>query len=260
MKCTLLMISLFISESGAEYMEKPLIALRVTDLVTDGYERTFADTVSDLLKNADRLGAIILMDEADVILEARSFEDVKRNGIVSGESNSPCGSEILLTSPAFLRTLEYFNGIIFMTTNRMKTMDAAFESRIQVAIEYKTLSVVTRRKIWTMFIHRLEDADSREELLEELDYLKRQELNGRQIRNVMKVAESLALARALDASERSGEVKPTRVDITHVRRALDETLGFQHYFEGRKDMSRGLLKVSLQGSGRNVHESEDDGE
>jgi hypothetical protein len=67
----------------AEYMEKPLIALHITDLVTRG--RTFINDVTERLQNADKLGAIILLDEADVILESRSFEDVKRNGIVSGE-------------------------------------------------------------------------------------------------------------------------------------------------------------------------------
>lgn len=64
-------------------MERPLIALRITDLVTN--ENTFIKNVTERLTKADKLGAIILLDEADVILESRSFEDVKRNGIVSGE-------------------------------------------------------------------------------------------------------------------------------------------------------------------------------
>jgi hypothetical protein len=64
-------------------MEKPLIPLRIGDLVTN--ESTFADDMTKRLQNAQKLGAIILLDEADVILESRSFEDVKRNGIVSGE-------------------------------------------------------------------------------------------------------------------------------------------------------------------------------
>jgi hypothetical protein len=67
----------------AEYVEKPLIALRISDLVTS--ESTFTQSLTQRLQNADKFGAIILLDEADVILESRSFEDVKRNGIVSGE-------------------------------------------------------------------------------------------------------------------------------------------------------------------------------
>ena len=63
-------------------MEKPLIALRISDLVTN--ESTFTDKMTKRLQDADKLAAIILLDEADVILESRSFEDVKRNGIVSG--------------------------------------------------------------------------------------------------------------------------------------------------------------------------------
>lgn len=37
---------------------------------------------------AARWDAILLLDEADVVLEARSFEDVRRNGMVSGEYQS----------------------------------------------------------------------------------------------------------------------------------------------------------------------------
>jgi AAA+ superfamily predicted ATPase len=41
-----------------------------------------------LFTDAHRLGAILLLDEADVVLEERSFEDVKRNGLVSGEAET----------------------------------------------------------------------------------------------------------------------------------------------------------------------------
>jgi SpoVK/Ycf46/Vps4 family AAA+-type ATPase len=68
----------------AEYLERPLIALRVTEFM-ETRNRSYEAGVSQILKTADRLGAIVLLDEADVILEERSFEDVGRNGIVSGE-------------------------------------------------------------------------------------------------------------------------------------------------------------------------------
>lgn len=48
-------------------------------------ENRQSQNVSELFTQAERLGAILLLDEADVILEARSFEDVSRNGLVSGE-------------------------------------------------------------------------------------------------------------------------------------------------------------------------------
>jgi len=49
-------------------------------------EKSFVSSISKFLDDADRLGAILLLDEADVILEERSYEDVKRNSMVSGET------------------------------------------------------------------------------------------------------------------------------------------------------------------------------
>jgi hypothetical protein len=60
-----------------------MISVRITDLLAE--EGRFTSRVSDLFDQAEKLGAILLLDEADVILEARSFEDVKRNGLVSRE-------------------------------------------------------------------------------------------------------------------------------------------------------------------------------
>jgi len=91
-----------------------------------------------------------------------------------------------------------------MTTNRIGTMDVAFQSRMQLAIEYPSLTTATRGKIWEMFIKRLEDRDSREELLDDVNNLKKLDLNGRQIRNAMQLAQSMAL-RGRD--ELFGEVK-----------------------------------------------------
>jgi hypothetical protein len=36
---------------------------------------------------------------------------------------------------AILRELEYFSAILTLTTNRIETMDGAFQSRIQLAVE-----------------------------------------------------------------------------------------------------------------------------
>lgn len=49
-------------------------------------------------------GAILLLDEADVFLEKRNLHEISRNALVS----------------IFLRQLEYFQGILFLTTNRVE--------------------------------------------------------------------------------------------------------------------------------------------
>lgn len=70
------------AECIAEHVKRPIIPLSVGNLVA--MEDSIEDRLTEAFANASRLGAILLLDEADVVLEARSFEDVRRNGIVSG--------------------------------------------------------------------------------------------------------------------------------------------------------------------------------
>jgi len=80
---------------------------------------------------AHKWGAIVLIDEADVYLEERSLQDIQRNGLVS----------------VFLRHLEYFQGIIFLTTNRVTIFNNVFRSRITFAMKFDDLSTNAKRKI-----------------------------------------------------------------------------------------------------------------
>lgn len=64
-------------------MGKPLIALSIGDLIVD--ESQLERRLLEEFERAIDWDAILLLDEADVVLEARSFEDVRRNGIVSGK-------------------------------------------------------------------------------------------------------------------------------------------------------------------------------
>ena len=52
----------------------------------------------------------------------------------------------------FLRTLEYQQGILFLTTNRVKSFDEAFLSRFSVAIRYPDLDQARRKKVWIKFL------------------------------------------------------------------------------------------------------------
>lgn len=53
--------------------------------------------------------------------------------------------------------MEYYRGVLFLTTNRVGQFDDAFMSRIHVIIHYKTLSIEDRRKIWEQFFDKLEE-------------------------------------------------------------------------------------------------------
>ncbi|KAK8069907.1 P-loop containing nucleoside triphosphate hydrolase protein [Apiospora phragmitis] len=129
--------------------------------------------------------AVLLIDEADVFLEQRSPHNMHRNAMVS----------------VFLRLLEYFSGILFLTTNRVKFFDEAFKSRIHIPIRYTNLSQESRLQIWRNFLARIarsegdEGSDEAAKPLvseKELATLAEHDLNGRQIKNVIKAAESLA--------------------------------------------------------------------
>jgi AAA+ superfamily predicted ATPase len=70
------------AESLSQHVKKPLISLSIGDLIWD--ESKLQERLSEEFSRAIEWDAMLLLDEADVVLEARSFEDVRRNGIVSG--------------------------------------------------------------------------------------------------------------------------------------------------------------------------------
>ncbi|KAM6493235.1 P-loop containing nucleoside triphosphate hydrolase protein [Amanita muscaria] len=155
-------------EAISEHLRRPLYVAGAGDLGTE------ASTVDDRLKRilalVPKWNAILVIDEADVFLEKRSTHDLKRNAIVA----------------VFLREIEYFRGILFLTTNRAKEFDHAFQSRIHLSLHYKGLNPETRTQLWTAFLNKACDNPYGGEEIssEEMNYLARQKLNGRQIKNV----------------------------------------------------------------------------
>jgi len=54
----------------------------------------------------------------------------------------------------FLRKLEYYEGILFLTTNRIAQFDEAILSRIHLLLRYEALTQVARRQVWRNFLSR----------------------------------------------------------------------------------------------------------
>lgn len=169
----------FTAESVAEIAKKPLYP------VTCGDMGTKPEVVEKYLESVFHLGktwdCVVLLDEAEVFLEQRTLNDLKRNALVS----------------VFLRTLEYYEGILILTTNRVGTFDEAFKSRIQLALQYDNLNEQQRKQIWRNFLARLKDLGEEEnidfdEISIHLDDLVKYPMNGRQIRNSITTARQLA--------------------------------------------------------------------
>lgn len=98
--------------------------------------------------------------------------------------------------PAFLRVLEYYQGILFLTTNRIRVFDEAFKSRVHFTIRYPALDSPSRQRLWELFISRLPN-NIGASLIEggDLKLLDDDGLNGRQIKNIVRTAHALAISK-----------------------------------------------------------------
>lgn len=127
------------AESLAKLSGKPLFTVSMTDVGTspEAVERNLLR----VFELATHWKALLLFDEADIFLETRSLQDLRRNSLVS----------------VLLRIFEYFRGILFLTSNRVKTFDEAFQSRINVAVRYRQLTEPQRKRIWEFWLDKAAD-------------------------------------------------------------------------------------------------------
>ncbi|KAM3478625.1 hypothetical protein MY5147_002137 [Beauveria neobassiana] len=167
------------AEVVAEQMRVPLYTMSAGDLGSSSDE--VDKNLGKLMSMVSHWNAVLLLDECDVFLEERTTADLERNRVVS----------------IFLRTLEYYEGILFLTTNRIASMDTAFQSRIHLTLEYPNLDAQARRAIWSTFLDRAasEGMAGKGDDFDEaaLSMLSSIDLNGRQIKNTMKMAQLLAM-------------------------------------------------------------------
>ena len=164
------------AEAVAEILERPLYVITSGELGDTPQSIDLA--LRKVLELANDWNAVVLLDEADVFLAKRDRTDLIRNGIVS----------------IFLRQLEYYRGILFLTTNRMDDIDDAFLSRIHFTHLYPALTVDVRKGIWKSFLQRAAEVPGMEVNVDEdgIAVLAMQQINGRQIKNAMKIAQSMA--------------------------------------------------------------------
>lgn len=116
--------------------------------------------------------------------------------------------------------MEYFEGVLFLTTNRINVFDPAFKSRMHLALHYPTLDSEDRHSIWRNFLAG-PGVDASPELLKDqgLNSIVDTKLNGRQIKNIVHIANSLAVSQG------------TQVTYQHLQLALDTISTFNQYFE-----------------------------
>jgi DNA polymerase III delta prime subunit len=157
------------AESVAEKLHRPLWSISAPELTlkVEKMEENF----TKILDIASSWRAVLLLDEADVYLEKRtSTGNPKRNAMTG----------------VFLRLLEYYKGVLFLTTNLVTTFDDAFCSRISMFVRYHRLTRFDRAKVWETLLSRVGLMDIN------LDMFAAHELNGREIRNSIRIAHTWA--------------------------------------------------------------------
>ncbi len=213
------------AESVAQLAGKPLFSVSPADIGLNPTE--VEQNLETLFELAGRWRAVLLFDEADVFLESRSSHtsDLTRNALVS----------------VLLRVLEYYNGILILTTNRIQQFDIAVQSRVNLGIKYKDLSMEQKRKIFTNFIDQI-DEDNIDDKAELENWLKEdtdavdwfEALNGRQVRNVLFSAASLAMS--------DGGV----LKLSHVKKMAKSSWQFQDSIKSIVQEARRKAEVGQQ--------------
>ena len=192
------------AETCADHLKRPLYIVSSADisLETGRIEHTLAE----IQRLCHQWKAIILLDEADVFLEARDLHNLHRNAICA----------------CFLRFLEYTNNIIFLTTNRLRTLDDAIQSRVHLILKFNPLAEADRKIIWKAVLNDMgvdAESDEMRRLVE--NHLAPLEMNGREIHNSARTAIS-SLAQETEGGISALTPKQVRTRVKYIQKVNGE--------------------------------------
>lgn len=167
------------AEVLADRLQRPLIKIALSGI--SGGEN-LAARLRTAFARARRYNAILLLDEVDVFIRSRG-------------GSHPIFDD---NTSMFLRVLEYYDGILMMTTNLVKNIDEAVFSRVHLILEFDKQTQADRKEIWKSMIppqilERMRGTEfEHEKLFEELSTF---EINGREIKTVIQNAICAAVAK-----------------------------------------------------------------
>lgn len=162
------------AEVYSEVSARPLYSIQCSQLGTkpDKLEATLLVA----FRRAQRWKAILLLDEADVYVAARGT-DLIQNAIVG----------------VFLRVLEAYRGVLFLTTNRAESVDDAIASRCIARLDYTIPTTAQQRRIWevlTVAMGVKAEAKALDGIVKAYP-----RLSGRDVKNLVKLAKLVLAAR-----------------------------------------------------------------
>ncbi|KAI3058353.1 hypothetical protein CBS147353_10751 [Aspergillus niger] len=156
------------------------------ELVVDhGDSNALEQQLDAVFRITKHFNVMLLLDEADVFMEQRTSYHDTHNRLVA----------------IFLRKLEYYQGVLFLTSNRGIQFDDAILSRIHFTINYEVLTRKFRRGLWSTFPSKARTMQG-PDVVEEHDIRRLKSLapNGREIKNIAAIAHAPAEADANQVS------------------------------------------------------------
>ena len=156
------------AEVMAEQLGIPIYIMDTRELGSEA--RHIEHNLDMIFKRASRWNCLLLLDEADVFMQERG-NDLQHNSAVA----------------AFLRSMDSFQGVLFLTTNLQKIIDPAFASRVTIGLKYEPLNEQARASLWDKMF-----ANADMTLKGGVANLAAQhDMNGREIRNAVRLARAV---------------------------------------------------------------------
>jgi len=170
------------AEVYSELTGRPLYVMELGELGTSPSD--VEENLNRIFARVSQWEAVLQFDECEIFLAKRG-NDLQRSAIVG----------------IFLRLLDYYRGILFLTTNRPEVLDYAVLSRVTLNLKYPDLSPASRQKIWTTM---LEVASLKGISDQDIESLSQTPLNGREIRNLVRLAKVVYDDDAIDVEKIKG--------------------------------------------------------
>jgi ATPase family associated with various cellular activities (AAA) len=160
----------------AASLRKDLYRLDLSSVVNKYIGET-EKNLGRVLSRAEELDVVLLLDEGDALLAPRTEVSNANDRYANLETNY------------LLQRLESYEGILVVTTNAGDRIDAAFQRRMDVCVQFSPPDAAERRSIWQL--HLPAEHAVGQPLLDEVAH--RCDLTGGQIRNAVLHASTVAL-------------------------------------------------------------------
>ena len=181
------------AEVYSEVIKKPLYSVQSAQLGVDPLK--LEENLKNILGRAQAWGAILHIDEVDVYMRERG-DDLMQNAIVG----------------VWLRTIEYYRGMLIATTNKDTAIDDAIKSRANAIIQYPVPDENNARRIW----NNLVDENSMKFSKGTIDYCitRFPKITGRSMKNIVSLSKKLMKRK--DVNEITQEIVDLAAIYTYI--------------------------------------------